>query len=114
MYRKGAQDILAVTELNYFLIEDSTKKSSRPNTFNEEDIKAIVFNRNLFHLMDLFVYGQEPICPMYNICSLHEKNDSICLRKPFEQGIKDVGEDICDYGLVAHMFGVHEFPIKEV
>jgi hypothetical protein len=51
---------------------------------------------------------------VYPLLQSINHNTTICLNKPFEQGNRKVGENICDYGLVAHMFGVHEFPIRTV
>lgn len=110
--RLGSNEILAVTDLNYFLLEDSSNKLSCPNKVNKDDIAAIVFNRNLFHLLDLFIYeGAELECPMYNSCSLMEKSEGKCKHRPFENGIRQVGEDICDYGIVSYFLGVSEYPI---
>lgn len=107
--RGGADEILGMLDLNYFLFDNSDGNLSFPKREIEGDASAVLFNRNFFHLLDFMLTAENRKCPMFQNCSLPEK-DSDCEFTPFKHANRNVGEDICDYGQVAQLFGVHQFP----
>lgn len=117
--RLGSIEIFNVVDNNYFLVKDFRNKLSVFKKDIQVDTSGITFLSNVFHFLDYFLFYDDcnldeddwKCCPLYYSCSLCFKNDN-CLSHPYKQGEKKINGELCDYGSVAHMFFVHEVPIR--
>jgi len=109
--KSGPKNIFDLYDHNYFFVFDKSRvlKCIKKPIGNEDDyMRGMLFQMNLFHLIEYLLFFEEKECLLFNSCDSPDKN-SECREFPYKQGYKD--KECCDYGLAAQLFSFDKIPV---